>query len=152
MLEKVLCHAGTHGLAISINDQDWIAVPESPRIPAPQWEYQHHCYPIIPVPLSQLQEGRENQFRLRVDAEHSWDWPQNLIYGVHLRIYYDSRQKPHTAGRLAAPLPNSVIGDKVLVQVQPDEPVAAVRRIDLIGCYDGVNWEGDGSYRQWHYH
>jgi len=26
-----------------------------------------------------------------------------------------------------------------------------VRRVDIIGLDDDYNWEGDGSYRQWHY-
>jgi len=24
--------------------------------------------------------------------------------------------------------------------------------VDFLGLYGGVNWEGDGAYRQWHYH
>ena len=63
VVEKLLCHAGTHGLAISLNDHPWITIPESKQIPQPQWEYQHHIYPVVPVPLEHLQSGNKNQFR-----------------------------------------------------------------------------------------
>ena len=36
VIEKVLCHDGTTGLAIQVNDSDWIYVPEPVNIPAPQ--------------------------------------------------------------------------------------------------------------------
>ena len=41
VVEKLLCHDGTRGLAISWNDHAWIKIPEAEGIPAPQWEYQH---------------------------------------------------------------------------------------------------------------
>ena len=103
MIEKLLCHDGTRGLEISINDNPWIKVPEAESIAEPPWDYQHHTYPIVPLPLSQLSADGENQFRLRVGDEHPWNWPQHLIYGVHLRIYYEPVKKPHPAGHLVAP-------------------------------------------------
>jgi len=90
VLEKVLCHDGTTGLAVQINDSDWYYVPESGHIPAPQASYQHHTYPVVRVPLSAFKSGANNSFRLRVDPEHPWRWPQNLINGLHVRIYYDA--------------------------------------------------------------
>jgi hypothetical protein len=87
VVEKLLCHDGTRGLSISVNDHDWIELPEAEGIPAPQWDYQHHTYPIADVPLEQLKAHTGNQLRLRVADEHPWRWPQNLIYGVHFRVY-----------------------------------------------------------------
>ena len=51
----------------------------------------HHTYPVVPIPLDQLKAAGTNQFRLRVSDEHPWNWPQNLIYGVHARAYYAHR-------------------------------------------------------------
>jgi hypothetical protein len=82
IVEKILCHDGTKGLALEVNGNPWLTVPEALTIPYPPWEYQHHISPVVPVPLSFLRSGTGNRFRMRVDADHPWKWPQNLIYGV----------------------------------------------------------------------
>jgi len=51
VIEKILCHDSTKGLAIEINGNPWIRVPEAEAIPYPQWEYQHHICPVVPVPM-----------------------------------------------------------------------------------------------------
>jgi hypothetical protein len=152
VLEKLLCHDGTQGLAISVNDHEWIPVPEAVGIPKPQWDYQHHTYPVVAVPLQQLAAGTENQFRLRVSDQHPWNWPQHLIYGVHFRVYYDPVKKPHHAGRLISPSAGAQLGVQVDLQVQASSPQEPIARVDFLGCFDDVNFEGDGGYRQWHYH
>ncbi|TVS20912.1 MAG: hypothetical protein EA424_01575 [Planctomycetaceae bacterium] len=53
VVEKLLCHEGTRGLAISVNDRDWIPIPEADGIPEPPWAYMHHTYPTVAVPLGQ---------------------------------------------------------------------------------------------------
>ncbi len=151
VVEKLLCHDGTRGLAISVNGNGWIELPEAAGIPAPQWDYQHHVYPVAAVPLEQLKPGKENQFRLRVADEHPWGWPQNLIYGVHFRVYYAPVRKPHPTGRLVAPAAGARLGLEATLRAEPSSPNGAVR-VDFLGCYEGVNLEGDGRYRQWHYH
>ncbi len=152
VVEKLLCHDGTRGLALSVNGHDWIEVPEAGGIPAPQWQYQHHVYPVVAVPLEQLKPGKRNQFRLKVSRKHPWDWPQNLIYGVQFRVYYDPARKPHPAGRLLAPAANAALDVEVPLEAQASSPNGRVVRVDFLGRYDGVNLEGDGRYRQWHYH
>lgn len=153
VLEKLLCHDGTRGLEIAVNDQDWIAVPEATGIPEPQWEYQHHIYPIVTVPLSHLKPGPgANQIRLRVSDQHSWNWPQNLLYGIHVRVYYDAKEKPHPAGRLISPQPGGALGQRVPLAVEASSPNGPIRRVDYVGHYEDVNFEGDGRYLQWHYH
>lgn len=148
VLEKILCHDGTTGLAVQINDSDWYYVPESSHIPAPQASYQHHTYPVVRVPVSAFKSGSNNSFRLRVDPQHPWRWPQNLINGLHIRIYYDAGTKPHTAGAITSLESGETIGETVKLAVEPAEPV---RRVDYVGLYEDVNFEGDGVYRQWHY-
>lgn len=96
--------------------------------------------------------ARLNQFRLKVDDEHPWNWPQNLIYGVHFRIYYDEAQKPHPTGRILSPRPGASLGREVELAAEARSPNGGIRRVDFVGRYEGVNLEGDGLYTQWHYH
>ena len=151
VVEKLLCHDGTRGLAISVNDHPWIDVPEAAGIPQPAWEYQHHTYPVAPVPLAQLRPGKGNQFRMRVSDKHPWNWPQHLIYGVHFRIYYDAALKAHPVGRLTSPQAGAVLGDQAQLRIEASSPNGAIHRVDYVGRYEDVNFEGDGVYRQWHY-
>ena len=151
-VEKILCHDGTYGLGIRINNKDWIDIPESEYIRHPQSAYQHHIYPTVAIPLDYLKAGTGNSFIMRVNKHQEWDWPQNLIYGVHIRIYYDPHKKKHIQGRITSPRPGQVIGDSVMVTVGLQNTTDAVRQIDFIGNYEDVNYEGDGVYRQWHYH
>ena len=152
VLEKLLCHDGTRGLAISVNHHDWIPIPEASGIPEPQWEYMHHIYPIVPVPLAQLRSEGTNEFRLRVSDEHSWNWPQNLIYGVHFRVYYDAAKKPHPVGRLISPGPGDVLGMRVVLEAEASSPNGPIRLVEFLGDYLDVNLEGDGEYFRWHGH
>jgi hypothetical protein len=151
VIEKLLCHDGTRGLAISINDHDWVPVPEAGGIPAPQWDHMHHIYPVVPVPLEQLKvEG--NQFRMKVEDEHPWDWPQNLIYGVHFRVYYEAAEKSAPVGRLIRPERGETLGTEVVIEAEVSSPNGRVRQVDFLGRYLDVNLEGDGEYTRWHYH
>jgi len=151
VLEKVLCHDGTMGLAIQINDSDWFYVPEVTHIPAPQAFYQHHIYPVVRVPVSVFKAGTGNCFRLRVDPKHPWNWPQNLINGVHVRIYYNSQTKQHPTVTIASLKDGDVLGDTVELTVDTQNSKSAVSQVDYVGLYKDVNLEGDGVYRQWHY-
>lgn len=151
VVEKLLCHDGTRGLAISVNSNDWITVPEAPGIPAPQWEYQHHIYPVVPVPLSHLRAA-DNRFRMKVSDEHPWKWPQNLIYGVHVRIYYDAAKKPHPTGRIISSKPGAALGTNVELAAEAASPNSRIHQVDFLGHHEDVNLEGDGEYSQWHYH
>nr|MCU0981606.1 Ig-like domain-containing protein [Pirellulaceae bacterium] len=152
VLEKLLCHDGTRGLALSVNGHAWIPVPEAAGIAEPPWDYQHHVYPVVPVPLDQFQAGTSNQFRLRVSDEHPWKWPQNLLYGVHVRIYYDAAKKSHPTGRLLTPKPGTALGTKVDLAAEAASPDGSIRQVDFLGQYEDVNLEGDGEYSQWHGH
>jgi hypothetical protein len=152
VVEKLLCHEGTRELAISVNDHDWIPIPEAEGIPAPQWEYMHHTYPTVPVPLDQLRPTRDNQFRMRVSDEHPWKWPQNLIYGVHVRIFYDPAKKPHPTGRIVSPRPGDSLGLQATLEAEASSPNGRIRQVDFLGDYEDLNLRGDGVYTQWHYH
>ncbi len=152
VIEKILCHDGTTGLAIQVNESDWIYVPEPSTIPVPRSAYQHHFYPIVRIPLSGLKQGKGNTFRMKVDEKHPWNWPQNLIYGVHFRIYYDPAQKPHPAFRITSPQTGETMGRSVTLAIEANRPNDKIEQVDYVGLYEDVNFEGDGIYRQWHYH
>lgn len=152
IVEKILCHDGTTGLAIWINDSDWIYIPEAADIPPPQCDYQHHFYPTVRIPLSCLKQGRDNMFRMTVDARHPWNWPQNLVYGVHFRIYYDPAKNSHPTGRITNPESGDALGKSVTLTAEASSPNGPIKQVDYIGLYEDVNFEGDGVYRQWHYH
>jgi len=152
VVEKILCHDGTTGLAIQINDSDWIYIPEAAGIPAPQSAYQHHFYPTVRIPLSCLNQGKDNRFKMRVDTKHPWNWPQNLIYGVHFRIYYDPANKPHPTGKITSPKSGDNLARSATLTAAASSPNGKIRQVDYIGLYEDVNFEGDGVYRQWHYH
>jgi hypothetical protein len=89
---------------------------------------------------------------MRVSDEHPWDWPQHLIYGVHVRIYYDADRKPHPTGRLVLPRAREALGAQVELAAEPESANDPIRRVDFLGHLEDVNWEGDGQYTQWHYH
>lgn len=152
VIEKILCHDGTTGLAIQINDSDWIYIPEAPGIPAPQSAYQHHFYPTVRIPLSCLNRGKGNRFEMKVDTKHPWNWPQNLIYGVHFRVYYDPAKKPHPTGEITSPKSGDKLGKSATLTAEASSPNGKIRQVDYIGLYEDVNFEGDGVYRQWRYH
>ena len=152
IIEKIQCHDGTLGLSISINENDWIPVPEPDSIPAPKDQYQHHFYPVIELPLSILKSGTGNVFKMKVSEFHAWDWPQNLINGVHFRIYYDAAKKGHPTGEIRTPLSGSKIGENVTLEAVGTSPNGDINQVDFIGLYEDVNFEGDGIYYQWHYH
>lgn len=145
LVEKVGSHDDTKGLRISWNKHPFHHFPAADSIPAPESDYMHHTNPVVPVPLEELHLGYQNAFRLEVDKDQRWDWPQNLVYGLVLRIYYhpDSMEK-YTRNRLLIDQ-----GDGIqLGLIENDQPI---RKVDYLGHYTGVNVKGDGRYRQWQY-
>ncbi|MHC4725632.1 MAG: hypothetical protein ACYS17_00240, partial [Planctomycetota bacterium] len=138
VIEKILCHDGTTGLAIQINDSDWYYFPEAGHIPAPQAKYQYHTYPVIRVPLSVFKSGANNSFRLRVDPKHPWRWPQNLINGLHIRIYYNPEAKSHPTGAITSPQSGDEIGGTVKLSVEHKSDKHPIKQVDYVGLYEDV--------------
>ena len=146
-IQKVLCHYSTYGLSCAINDNEWILVPEADSIPAPQKDYQHMIYPSVDVPLSQLKQGT-NQIKFKVSKD-AW-WPQNLLYGAILRVYYDTSKKSAHTGKITSPKAGSPL--QTSVEIAADVTGKNIKQVDYIMHGEDINWEGDGIYRQWHYH
>ncbi|MHC4518333.1 MAG: hypothetical protein ACYTAS_07080, partial [Planctomycetota bacterium] len=152
VIERILCHDGTRGLAIRVNDHQWIDVPECGNIPTPPWDYQYHTYPVVPIPLEQLKKGMGNTFQMKVAPEHPWRWPQNLINGVHFRVYYDPARKAHPTGSIVSLAALRPTAETVSIEVEARSPNGDICQVDCVGHYEDVNFEGDGQYTQWHYH
>ncbi|MEM9660491.1 MAG: hypothetical protein AAF961_19170, partial [Planctomycetota bacterium] len=84
------------------------------------------------------------------DAQLYWNWPQRVVYGVQLRAYYDPAAKRHVSGRIASPTPGAEMSDATPLRVDVPSRWRRVDRVDYVGLYEGVNWEGDGQHRRWH--
>ena len=149
VLEKIGSHEDTKNLRISINGNPFMITPEAQGIPEPQSDYMYHFYPVVEIPLDQLNQGLDNSFKLEVDTAQRWNWPQHLIYGVVLRVYYDKEQLPEVV-RLSGVEEGQALAERVKLSIT--EPSRNIRSVDYLGLYDGINYEGDGIYRQWHYH
>ncbi len=139
-LEKILCHDGTRGLSFQINDSVWIVVPEADNIPTLKQQYQHHIYPNVEIPLDILNQGTNNKFKIGVSAEHGCNWPQNMIYGFHIRVYYDPANKPHPIGAFIRIQDSEVLGKSVSLEL---EASSANGRVGAYGgCQGWANRTG----------
>jgi hypothetical protein len=147
VLEKVQSHEDTKGLKVQINGHHWLKVSDAEAIPKPQSVYMHHYYPIVPIPLEDLNEGINNTIKLEVDPDQKWNWPQNIIYGIIFRIYYDV-SKSHTSVKVH----NQKNSEEILLTILPVDKSNNIDRVEYLGLYEDYNYEGDGEFRQWHYH
>jgi len=148
VIEKMLCHQDTRGLRVSINGHDPIRLPEPEHIPVAQSAYAHHFNALVPVELTQLDQGPGNSFSFEVDTAGHW-WPQNLVYGMILRIYYRSGSVEER-GNIILPRDGDILDtlNQIIYEAPPGEKV---EKIDLVGFYKDADLEGDGLYQQWHY-
>lgn len=150
-LELVQSHEDTKGLSLEINDNEWIPVPDMINIPRPQSDYMIHTYPTFEVPLENLHEGAKNWFSLNVDPEQKWNWPQNLIYGIIFRIYYDPVKVDPYPIRIGGVNEGEKVRDQQRIFLE-DFPAGELVSVDFYGRYLDFNWEGDGIYNRWHGH
>ncbi|NAS12312.1 FG-GAP repeat domain-containing protein [Poritiphilus flavus] len=147
-VERVQSHEDTKELRIQFNKGVPLLLPEPGTIPARATDYMFHFNSRIALSLSQLKQG-QNAFRLTVSEEQSWDWPQNIIYGLVLRVYYPE-------DRIVPVLKSSGISsegqikDVIDLEIEPLQGIETAR-VDYIGFYEDVNWKGDGKYLDWQY-
>jgi hypothetical protein len=148
VVEKMLCHDGSTGLAVKFNEGKFLEFPEAAGIPEPQAEYLHHFYPIKEIPLTDLKSGEKaNRFKFTISPKQRWGMPQNMVYGMVLRIYYKT-SKPHADASIVSLKNGDVLGEKVDLKIQSK---SAVSKVEYIGMYEDLNMEGDGIYEQWHH-
>ena len=154
VLEIGNAHLGFADFHIRLNGGEWrrISFPErGPRQPSPsRWFFQWQ--PEVPLPLAELKAGGSNHFELRV-APRTYEGTvphpaYTCVYSITFRVYYDPAKKRHTTGKVISPAPGSKLGDTVQLIAAG---AGKVEKIDFIGHYEDINYEGDGIYEQWHY-
>ncbi len=121
-----------------------LIVPDPPINPPPASDYMFHVNTPLNLPLEMLQDSKL-KFNLKVDTNQRWNWPQNLVYGMNLRIYSPVPKKLEEIR-----LNNKQIGSSIKLSLQniPEE----IDKVEYIGLYEDVNFQGDGIYRQWQFY
>lgn len=148
VVERMLCHDGTTGLAVKFNEGNWYNLPDADSIPQPQSEYLYHYYPIVQIPLSELKSGPDsNHFRFTLNPGQRFGMPQNMVYGMVLRIYYKD-SKPHCKAEISSISRGDKLGAETILKVKARGKFS---KVDYLGLMDNLNYEGDGVYYQWHY-
>ncbi|MEM9141431.1 MAG: VCBS repeat-containing protein [Bacteroidota bacterium] len=149
-VERVQSHEDTKVLKIQFNDGMPIPLPEPSTLPDPATDYMFHSNIRVAVPLSNLREGKNNTFKLSVAKEQSWDWPQNLVYGLVLRVYYAPNGEAASRMRISGVTPRDTLGHRVQLSLL-GEHLEDIVSVDYVGLYEDINIQGDGIYRQWQY-
>ncbi len=144
IVERVQSHEDTKNLQIRFNDGPWLHLPEPSAIAGKATDYMFHANISVDVPLSSLRPSG-NKFELRVDRDQSWDWPQNLIYGVMLRTYLNGDRSP-TEYRIVAERTATEAYRLSLTGVTDD-----ISRVDYIARYTGIDPSGLATARKYHY-
>jgi hypothetical protein len=144
-------HAGTTGKAISFNGNGWISVPDLSTPPTSGECYLAQYNVVVDVPLSHLATGT-NYFQGTNAGQtcYSFDWGQHGMNGIVIRIYYGS-SKPHPTGSITGAGAGQTISENPTFTANASGP-AAIKQVDYIAYYDGLDEDGDGVYRDWHYY
>jgi len=159
-LELLQTHVGTIGQAFRLNGGEWHAIPPSPNIPGTigtdkegdPHHWQSMRYPSVPVPLAALHVGGNTlEFTCKAGFGLGKNWPQSLVNGALLRVYYGAGKTTIT-GQIEASGPSDPATAGVRLRFIPEPASAnAVVRVDFIGHYRGFDWRGEGRYESWHY-
>ena len=139
------CHTGTFGDQIKLNgNSTWHEFPDPAGIPDPAKAYQYMDYPTISIPASELING-QNKFQFRVDPSNR-SGSQHLLFGVVVRMYYDKSKIAEPRGTIACP---ATISQSVSLSTQVSG--SNVTHVDYVYYGEGVNWLGDGIWKNWQY-
>jgi hypothetical protein len=147
-VEFLLSHDETTGFAAKVNDNNWhfFSMPEA--VPEPKANYLQHNYPVVTIPIDEINTGTKNRIRFRVDSTQRFGMPQNILYGFILRIYYN-KSKEHTTAIISG-----IDKGNNLLENQPlelKETQGSIKNVHYVALSRDVNLEGDGVCRQWHY-
>ncbi len=147
-------HIGTSEQKFRVNGHKWIYLPQPKNtLTTPNCYYRTLLgNDPVAIALQYLKDGKNTfQFACGPQICYNFNFGFYWIYSFTIRIYYDS-SKPHPAGRITSPVNGSIITDKVNITAQAASGNSAIRQIDFIGFYEDFDWEGNGIYRQWHWH
>ncbi len=151
IIERVQSHEDTKEFKVQWNDGKPILFAEPSLITSPATDYMFHANIRMPIPLTDLQQGAGNRFKFTVATDQSWDWPQNLIYGLVLRIYYGENNK------VAFGVQSEVTELSYSNNAAPNEvkridywltDTDDIQKVTYVGLFEDVNQQGDGRYRQ----
>lgn len=161
IIEKLTSHSGTRKPRMRVNGNAWIALPEPDTqfVPGtqgsglPATEYLQMTYPVINLPLAQLQAGN-NSFEFACEGAGGSaigrTWPQWLHYGVNFRIYYKATKAGAPTGQILTPRDGDVVGDDPIFDIQAlAASNSSIARVDLLGDYNDFDFAGDSSEQGW---
>ncbi|MCM5664332.1 FG-GAP repeat domain-containing protein [Galbibacter mesophilus] len=150
-IERVQSHEDTKDFKIQFNQGKAIAIPEPKSLPFPATDYMFHTNIRAAVPLSYLNEGAKNSFKLWVGKEQSWDWPQNLVYGMVLRVYYDTdKSLAFSTDKISEVKKKDHKDGEVMFSLETNR-TDGIEKVAYVGFYEDVNYGGDGIYKKWQY-
>ncbi len=143
-------HAGTTGKKIRFNANAWISIPNLSSPPTSGECYLGQYNPVIDIPLAHLVQGT-NLFEGTNDGQTCWDfgWGQHGMNGIVIRIYYDAA-KAHPTGSITVPAAGAVLTEDPVLEAAASGP-SAIKQVDFFAYYEGVDTDGDGVYKDWHY-
>ncbi len=145
-------HIGTSDQKFQVNGGEWIRIPQPEGTAGrPQCYYRTLLgRATVPVPLEQLRNGR-NVFRFTAGPQlcYSFDWGFYWVYSFTLRLYYAPATLPDA--RIVSPAVGGEIRDYPRLALEARATREPIARVEFLGHYEDFNWEGDGTFRQWHY-
>jgi hypothetical protein len=144
-------HAGTYGKKIRFNGNDWLDIPLI-DLPSDPECYLYQMNVTVPIPLSHLQEGT-NYFEGTNAGQTCFDfgWGQFGMNSIMIRVYYAPSSVSHPTGSITSPTSGGSISDWPTVTANASAS-AGVSKVDFIGYYNGLDLDGDGVYKDWHYY
>ncbi|WNJ20222.1 hypothetical protein [Pontibacter sp. G13] len=146
-VEKIASHVDTKGFRVAVNGHASHVFPPLPDLPQPESAYMYHAEVTVSIPLEELKHGTGNTFSLAVDSTQRWDWPQHLVHGVTFRIYYEKADWKTFQVQVQADSGKWISHS---ARLSLDAPNASIREVQYLAHYEGVDYEGNGTYRQWH--
>ena len=146
IIDRVQSHGGTKDLEVQAGNSKWLPVPPPSTVSKPKSDHMFHHNARVNIPLEALIHEKNIRFRMRVAPEHPWNWPQNLIYSVVLKIRY--ADKTGFVATVIGPPRGEITGTSAHFELETDEP-ELVEKVEYFGKYLDADLTGNGLYADW---
>ncbi len=146
-------HIGTSEQKFSVNQSDWIYFTQPSGMKGSPNCYHRTLlgYDAVPIPLESLKNGRnEIVFTAGPQTCYNFNWGFYWVYSFTVRVYYSS-DMPHPEARLVSVQPGDTLTELPYLTAEITRAPNPIRQVDFIGYYKDFDWEGNGSFEQWHY-